>query len=284
MTRAGRAVALALSLSMIAPPALAQRRDECVAAFDRAQTLRAQGQLRAARASFVVCASDSCPAPLRKDCAQGLSAIDTDLPTVVLGARDSAGHDIAPSAVYVDDELVPAADGRAITYDPGPHVIRFEHPPDAPVTEHVILRVGEHNREILATFQAPLPSSAAPPAPTASPSPPPEAPAPPPAEKHSTRPTGWILALTGVGALGLGSFAYFAATGYSAKQQLEGSCAPGCTDDEVNRVRYRYIAADASLGVGLIALGVAAYLLFSSSSDDGAAALDPQRFARIFWK
>jgi len=282
MTRAQRAVALGLSLTLVATPALAQRRDECVAAFDRAQTLRAQGQLRSARASFVVCASDSCPAPLRKDCAQGLSAIDTDLPTVVLGARDSAGHDIVPTAVYVDDELVPAADGRAIAYDPGQHVIRFEHPPDAPVTEHVILRVGEHNREILATFQAP---PAVAPTPTASASPPPEAPSapPPPTEKHSTRPTGWILALTGVGALGIGSFAYFAATGYSAKQQLESSCAPGCSDDDVNRVRYRYIAADASLGVAIVALGVAAYLLFSSSPD-GAATLDPQRFARIFWK
>jgi hypothetical protein len=282
MTRAGRAVALALSLSMTATPALAQRRDECVAAFDRAQALRAQGQLRAARASFVICASDSCPAPLRKDCAQGLSAIDTDLPTVVLGARDAAGHDIVPSAVYVDDELVPAADGRATTYDPGQHVIRFEHPPDAPVTEHVILRVGEHNREILATFQA-SPPAAAPPTPTASAPTSPEAPVAPPPEKHSTRPTGWILALTGIGALGIGSFAYFAATGYSAKQQLEGSCAPACNDDDVNRVRYRYIAADASLGVGLIALGIAAYLLFSSSSDS-TASLDPQRFARIFWK
>jgi hypothetical protein len=282
MTRVGRAVALALSLSMIATPALAQRRDECVSAFDRAQALRAQGQLRAARASFVVCASDSCPAPLRKDCAQGLSGIDTDMPTVVLGARDSAGHDIAPTAVYVDDELVPAADGRAIAYDPGPHVVRFEHPPDAPVTEHVILRVGEHNREILATFQAP-PSATAPPTPAVSSSPSLEAPAPPPAEKQSTRPMGWILALTGVGALGIGSFAYFAATGYSAKQQLENSCAPACSDEDVNRVRYRYIAADASLGVGIIALGIAAYLLFSSSPDS-TASLDPQRFARIFWK
>jgi len=249
---------------------LAQHRDECVATFDRAQSLRAQGQLRAARASFVVCASDSCPAPLRKDCAQGLSGIDTDLPTVVLGARDAAGHDVVPTAVYVDDQPVEAADGRAVAYDPGQHVIRFEHPPDAPVTEHVVLRVGEHNREILATFGTATPPAAAP-APTAPSSPPPEAATLPPAEKHSTRPTGWIVALTGVGALGIGSFAYFAATGYSAKQQLLGSCAPACTDDEVNRLRYWYIAADASLGVAIVALGIAAYLLFSSSSDAAAS-------------
>jgi hypothetical protein len=280
MTCAHRAVALALSLTLFTSPVLAQRREECVAAFDRGQALRAQGQLRAARASFVVCASDSCPAPLRKDCAQGLSAIDTDLPTVVLGARDTAGHDIIPSAVYVDDELVPAADGRAIAFDPGQHVIRFEHPPDAPVSEHVVLRVGEHNREILAMFPAP-PAAAPPPSTPRSPSPEPAA--PPPPERHSTRPTGWIVALTGVGVLGLGSFAYFAATGYSARQHLLGTCAPACSDDDVNGVRYRYIAADASLGVGLIALGVAAYLLLSSSSDTSAA-LDPQRFARIFWK
>jgi hypothetical protein len=284
MTRARSAVALALSLTLLSSPVLAQRRDECVAVFDRAQSLRAQGQLRAARASSVVCAGDSCPAPLRKDCAQGLSGIDTDLPTVVLGARDAAGHDVIPTAVYVDDQPVEAADGRAVAYDPGQHVIRFEHPPDAPVTEHVVLRVGEHNREILATFGTAPPAAA--PAPTAPPSsPPPEAPATPPPEKHSTRPTGWIVGLSGVGVLGLGSFAYFAATGYSAKQQLlaAGGCAPACSDEQVNGVRYRYIAADASLGVAVIALGIAAYLLFSSSSDS-TASLDPQRFARIFWK
>jgi hypothetical protein len=283
MTRARSAVALALSLTLLSSPVLAQRRDECVAAFDRAQTLRAQGQLRAARASFVVCAGDGCPAPLRKDCAQGLAGIDTDLPTVVLGARDAAGHDVVPTAVYVDDQPVDAADGRAIAYDPGQHVIRFEHPPDAPVTEHVVLRVGEHNREILATFATAQPAAA--PTPTPAPSPSPEAPAPPPPEKHSTRPTGWIVGLSGVGVLGLGSFAYFAATGYSAKQQLlgAGGCAPTCSDAQVNGVRYRYIAADASLGVAVIALGIAAYLLFSSSPD-AAASLDPQRFARIFWK
>jgi hypothetical protein len=149
------------------------------------------------------------------------------------------------------------------------------------VTEHVVLRVGEHNREILATFSAPQPAPAPTPTPPGSPSPEPAA--PPPPEKHSTRPTGWIAALTGLGVVGIGSFAYFAATGYSDKQQLMGRCAPACTDDQVNGVRYRYIAADASLGVAIVALGVAAYLWFSSSSD-ASASLDPQRFARIIWK
>jgi hypothetical protein len=278
MTRARCAAALALSLLFAPSTVHAQRRDECVAAFDRGQTLRIQGQLRAARASFVVCASDACPVPLRKDCAQGLSGIDGDLPTVVLGARDTAGHDVVPTAVYVDDEPAPA-DGRATAYDPGQHVIRFEHPPDIPVTEHVVLRVGEHNREILATFPAPMAPVQVPPW-TPTPEPPPLA----PQSAHPMRPVGWIATLGGVGVLGLGSFAYFAATGYSAKQQLLDSCAPACSDDQVNRVRYRYIAADSSLGVGIVALGIATYLLLSSHPDAAAASLDPQRFARIIWK
>jgi hypothetical protein len=277
MTRAQRAAAIPICLVLVASTARAQSRQECVAAFDQGQNLRQQGQLRAARAKFVVCAADGCPAPLRKDCAQALASVDADLPTVVLGARDTAGHDVIPTAVYVDDQPVSVADGRAIAYDPGKHVIRFEHPPDAPVTEMVVLRVGEHDREILGTFPAaaPRPASAAPSAAF-------EAAPPPPRSTRSSRPVGWIVGLAGVGVLGLGSFAYFGLTGESEKQQLLNSCAPACNDAQVNPVRSRYIAADASLGVGLVALGIAAYLLFSAPSDAAALVLSPQRFARIF--
>jgi hypothetical protein len=282
MTRAQRAAAaIPICLALVASTARAQSREECVAAFDQGQSFRQQGQLRAARAKFVVCAADGCPAPLRKDCAQALASVDADLPTVVLGARDTAGHDVIPTAVYVDDQRVSVADGRAIAYDPGKHVIRFEHPPDAPVTEMVVLRVGEHDREILGTFPAasPRPVSAAPSAAF-------EAAPAPPRHASSSRPTGWIVGLASIGVLGLGSFAYFGLTGESEKQQLTGpgGCAPTCSDAQVNPVRVRYIAADASLGVGLVALGIAAYLFFSSPSDAAALLLPPQRFARIFWK
>jgi hypothetical protein len=256
--------------------ARAQDREQCVAAFDRGQALRLDGKLRAARADFVACARDACPTPLRKDCATALTALDVDLPTVVLGARDTAGHDLTPSAVYVDDEPVSAPEGRAVAFDPGPHVIRFEHPPDAPVVEHVVLRVGEHNREVLASF--PARAAITPASPPAWVVPPPK----PPVPTH--RPTGWIVALAGVGAVGLGSFAYFGLTGLSQKQQLLDRCAPACSDAEVDTVRSRYIAADVSLGVGVVALGIAAFLLLSSPSDASALLTGPQRFARIIWK
>src|SRR5262249_8758679 len=70
--------------------------------------------------------------------------------------------------------------------------------------------------------------------------------------------------LSGVGVLGLGAFTFFAITGKNEKDRLRDSCAPMCTNAEVNPVRARYIAADVSLGVSLVALGVAAYLFLAA--------------------
>src|SRR5262249_11451676 len=152
-----------------------------------------------------------CPVMLRKDCVQAIAGLDADLPTIVLGARDASGRDVIPSAVYLDQERVTALDGRAITADPGPHAIRFEHPPDAPVVERVVLRAGEHNRPILATF-----ASRAPPAVV-------EKTLPLPAQPPTPRargPSGWVWIAGGVGVLGVGAFATLGIAGYLQKQQL----------------------------------------------------------------
>ncbi len=282
MTVARRAIALAVASSLCAGRAGAQDRERCVAAFDEGQAHRLRGELRSARALFVACAGDSCPTLLRKDCAQSLSDVDAELPTVVLGARDAAGHDVVPTAVYVDDERVAALDGRALAEDPGQHVIRFEHPPDPPVHEHVVLRVGERNREILATFPAPssVPST---PASSTTQQRTPAPPSPPPRGERG-RPMGWVFTMAGLGVLGIGAFAYFGLNGHAEKQNLLTSCAPACSDDQVSRVRFDYIAADTSLAVGVVALGVAGYLLFSSSSGASRVSVSPSRKgAAIEW-
>jgi hypothetical protein len=66
-------------------------------------------------------------------------------------------------------------------------------------------------------------------------------------------------ALAGVAAAGAASFAFFSLSGRSQLRDLE-DCKPYCARDDVQSVRTKYLIADISLGVSLVALGSAAYL------------------------
>jgi len=249
--RAGpSAAALAAAVVVLPIVARAERSDRCIAASELGQKQRDQGALIAARGSFRTCAADDCPALIRKDCGRWLENVEQGLPTVVLGARDENGADVLDAQISVDG--VPFAEpesGRASALNPGRRVIRFERPPAAPVEQTVLLRMGDHNRPILATF-----------------APPPPAEKPLPAKPAPPRLSPVVYVLGGVGVVGLGSFVYFGATGLDEKARLRSTCAPSCTDDQVAPVRSRYIAADVSLGVSIVALAVAGYLVFHPSS------------------
>jgi hypothetical protein len=60
--------------------------------------------------------------------------------------------------------------------------------------------------------------------------------------------------------ISLGSFAFFALYGKSQIADLE-RCSPHCESTDVGAARRSYFAADISLGVSAVALGIAAYLL-----------------------
>jgi hypothetical protein len=84
--------------------------------------------------------------------------------------------------------------------------------------------------------------------------------------------------LAGVGALGVAGFAVFATLGTSQKGDLERSCSPFCKTGQVDSAKTKYILADTCLGVGLVSLGVATYLLVkrhgeSSSTRDAATSV-----------
>jgi hypothetical protein len=71
----------------------------------------------------------------------------------------------------------------------------------------------------------------------------------------------------GVGGAALASFALFGAAGRTQQTNHLDPCAPSCPHAEVQSVRTKYLVADVSLGVSVIALGAAAYfLLFAPSS------------------
>ncbi|MBS2012313.1 MAG: hypothetical protein JST00_05480 [Deltaproteobacteria bacterium] len=121
----------------------------CVASSEKAQKLRAAGKLREARDQLQICASDTCPALVRRDCVQWQSEVAASLPTVVFGAKDRQGRDLFDVTVSMDgDVLVKRLDGKAIAVDPGPHTFRFDATGASPVVQRVLVKEGERARVI----------------------------------------------------------------------------------------------------------------------------------------
>ena len=248
----------------------------CIAASEKGNDARDRGALRAARAHFVTCAADACPKSMRVDCARWLDEVDASIPSIVVGAKDGRGGDLFDIRVKVDGEPVEDVQaGRPLVLDPGPHVVRFERGkgPSLETQElKVLLRTGERNRSVIATMgAAPSRDGVGPP--------------PPPPTRGGGVPTAtWIFG--GIGVVGLGVFGTFALIGTQEKSRLRDTCSPGCTDADVSSLRTDFIVADISLGVGIVALGVATYFLLTNHDAAPASAgiAGSQRLARTIWK
>lgn len=245
----------------------------CVKASEKGNDARDRGALRAARAHFVTCAADACPKAMRVECARWLDEVDAALPSIVVGAKDAQGADLFDIRVRVDGETIENVQaGRPVVLDPGPHIVHFERGRGGEVELQdvkVILRTGEHNRAVIGTLGPPKT----------------EGPPPPPPSEAGVPVATWVFG--GIGVLALGSFATFAILGANEKSRLTGVCSPGCSDADVSTLRTDYLVADISLGVGIVALGLATYFLLTNKSAPSSAGLAPpggQRFARTIWK
>jgi hypothetical protein len=148
-----------MAVTLVATSAHADAK-ACVAAAEAGQSARAAQKLVNAKASFALCAAESCPGPIRSECERLLGEVDAAIPTAVFGATIE-GQDAVLTRVLVDGILVTdRIDGRAVEIDPGPHVIRFEATGRAPIERTVVLREGEKRRAIDASW-ASAPSSVA---------------------------------------------------------------------------------------------------------------------------
>jgi len=186
--------------------------------------------------------------------------------------------------VTIDGNALPeSATVTPIWVDPGMHSVRYEHEGMRPFEEQVELSEGERGRVLLVHFHD---VNAGSPAPTADVRerpqlPPPERPSPPPAapEEHGIPASAWIF--TGVGVLGVASFATF-----GIKERSESSaCKPTCSQPQYNSIQTEVIVADVSLGVGVVALGVATWLIVShlGGSSQPAASNHSVRFDGTVW-
>ncbi len=261
-SRLRASAALAVAIVVASPIARADekrdQKDACVAAYEKAQQLRMDAKLRAAKEQLVVCSRPECPVIVRQDCAQWMGEVSASLPSVVVAARDTGGHDVIDVRVTLDGVVVAERlDGKPIAVDPGPHKLRYETRGKPPVEEQVLVREGERNRPLNVTF-APAPGTATPASArdartdaTAARDTPPETPSSP----------VFPIVLVGVGAVALGAALFFDLKGNGDARTLRDVCAPNCRQPEVDAVQAKYTAALVSLGVGVVAVGVGVTML-----------------------
>jgi hypothetical protein len=259
--RASAVAALTVAAAIGAPPAArADEKQACVAAYEKAQHLRMDTKLRAAKEQLVVCSRPECPVIIRQDCVQWMGEVNASMPSVVIAARDTSGHDVLDVRVTVDGVVVmEQLDGKPISIDPGPHKLRYLTRGKPPVDEQILVREGEHNRPLTVTF-GPSPQPGPTGATTATPrTDAPAADADEPAGKGGAPIVPIVL--IGVGAVALGAALYFDLKANGDAQTLRDVCAPNCRQSDVDAVQAKYVAAGVALGVGIVGVGLGVTLL-----------------------
>jgi hypothetical protein len=220
-----------------APPIPPDIKNQCADAYEATQRERAAGHLQIARKNGIFCAQANCPEVLRSDCAKWTDEVSSSIPSLVIEVRSPNGELLSNVSVEVDGEpFAQHLDGRAVEIDPGRRHFRFEALGLAPVEQDLVLLEG-HDTQRLRVTLALLPAR--------------------PAPARRIPLASYLLG--GVGALGIGSFAFFGLTGNNKKNALD-SCRPACNLADKKPIQNDYLAADISLGVGTVAVGAALWL------------------------
>jgi hypothetical protein len=228
--------------------------DACVDAYVGAQKMRSASKLLDARKQMVFCAQDTCPAVLRKDCAQWLAELDQTIPQLAVTIRGADGCDRPDAELWIDGVFAAGPPGVATNVDPGPHEVRVRVG-DATAQQDVVMLAGERPRTISISLGPTGATCGAPRSP-----PPAKTSAPTTAEGAATPPIVYVL-----GAIGLAGVLVstdFSISAWGEKGTLD-QCKGSCLSHDVDTMRRTFLAADLSGGVALafLAAATAFYLL-----------------------
>lgn len=239
---------LAASLSFVAmglgsiDARAADQVDACIDAHTAGQVDEQDGALRRAHRRYITCSQSACPAIVQKECAALLERLNASIPRFVVRAMQN-GRETTRVRVSLDGEDVePTLTGRAILADPGERNVSVDFGELGTAQRRVVFRQGEPMQVL--TFEAPPSRDRVPDA------------GPEGARRSSVVP----LVLSGVALVAFGSFTYFGLHGLDAESDLERRCGPPCTREDLAPVRRDYLVADISLGVGVVAAGIATWL------------------------
>lgn len=241
------------SLMLLGPRvARADEREQCISAAESAQALRDEGKYRRAREQMLLCARDVCPGTIKRDCVQWLTELDRDAPSVVVVAKDGE-KDVADVKVYLDGVLVAdRLDGRPVAVDLGEHTFKFDRSGTVK-EERVLIGAGQKSRNISVNFGAPSKGGGG--------------------ESGKQEPGSLVPAIVvgSVGVIAIGTAVVFGLQGKSDVDELQ-KCKPRCAESDVDSARTKLIISDISTGVGIVALGVAAYMLITRPKGDAVEA------------
>lgn len=248
------------TITLGAAPALADEPvtpQRCNAAYERAQVMRRDRKLVAARESLLVCSQAKCPAAITADCGPWLREVESTMPTVVFVTRDAAGHDVPAVKVSVEGVvLATRLGGSAIEVDPGERTFVFEPEHGKRVELKLVINTGEKNRlvpvTIVESVADPVPLSAASTASTTAPI------VPASGERGSLVPA---IVVGGLGLASLGASLGIYLDAKSGTDKLRDTCAPNCPKADVDSLRTKGIISDVTFGVGLAGLGVAGLMI-----------------------
>jgi hypothetical protein len=255
----------------------------CAKSVQEARQLIDAGHLRRARDAYARCAQATCGGLISQQCRSKLQQLETDVPSVIAVATDAAGAQRVDVRVSVDGELLASQiDGRSLEVDPGLHEFSFSTQQGDVSTEKVLILQGQRNRVIPVQLKqkaaAPLAAETTAPLHVSEPAPNVTEQASAAkslradeARSTTTRavstdgaPSAPVLAYVvgGVGVAAVGSAFLLAHWGREDNLLLD-RCAPNCSQDSVDHVSNMYLAADITLGAGVVALGAATWLFLS---------------------
>lgn len=265
---AGATVAgLVTILGAEAPVAAADKADkvdkkECAQAYVEGQKEMRSSTLRKARDHLRICAREECMGAVRKDCVTWLGEVTAAIPSIVIDAKDTDGKETVDVRMFIDNVLVKdKLDVQAIELDPGTLHLRFEHGTEPPIEKEVVLRQGQKNRVVDVSFAKASVAGAATGGDAAV------------GTGDATKPNiiPWVIGGAGVLFLGGAGASWLIAE--SNRDDLDtAKCAPNCIPGDVDAVKTQRLIGDVLLGVGIVAIGVATYMLLTAPSSKPAHA------------
>jgi hypothetical protein len=241
----------------------------CTAAYEKAQYLRRDKKLRAARKELLTCSQTTCNAAIVSDCTQWMSEVDKTIPTVVFDARDSKGQSVADVKVSMDGEVLQTKlDGTAIQVDPGSHAFHFEMADGTSGDQQVLVLEGEKARVITYTIAGATPAGGG----TTEP------PKNQPDQQSSggSKTLAYVVGGVGVASLAVGIIAGAlgssqASSDKDPKPPAGNGCAPTCGDDEVSSIKTKLIISDIFIPVGIVGIGAGVVLYLVSGNGHASA-------------
>ncbi len=201
---------------------------ECLAESEASIKSGSEHRLRDERAHVLICAAGSCPAEIRRECANRVDELDAAIPTIVFEAKDAIGNDLTAVKVSMDGEaLTDDLDGLPLPLDPGAHTFTFRAA-GQPILEKAFV-IRESQKDRLELIEFPPTATRAPARPGAEQVP--FAPAAPNA-KNTGMGASSVLAIVaaGIGVAGLGTGAAFGLETASKRDSAEKVCPSACAD------------------------------------------------------